>query len=66
MKVLCVDIEVDGMILLIVVIDFYFEYWYIVYIGKVLLGDFNMFVVKFYVLGDIVGNLGVMIVVVII
>ncbi|VBB83954.1 Putative Inorganic ion transporter [Podospora comata] len=60
-KASCVDIEADGTTSPIGATDSHSEHRHIVHIGKAPLGDLNMLAAKFHVLGDIAGNLGVMI-----
>nr|CDP30746.1 Putative Inorganic ion transporter [Podospora anserina S mat+] len=60
-KASCVDIEADGTTSPIAATDSHSEHRHIVHIGKAPLGDLNMLAAKFHVLGDIAGNLGVMI-----
>ncbi|KAK0666682.1 putative inorganic ion transporter [Cercophora samala] len=60
-KVSCVDIEADGTSSPIAATDSHSEHRHIIHIGKAPLGDLNMLAAKFHVLGDIAGNLGVMI-----
>ncbi|KAK4199688.1 putative inorganic ion transporter [Triangularia verruculosa] len=60
-KASCVDIETDGTTSPIATTDSHSEHRHIVHIGKPPLGDLNMLAAKFHVLGDIAGNLGVMV-----
>ncbi|KAK0745180.1 cation efflux protein [Apiosordaria backusii] len=60
-KASCVDIEADGTTSPVAATDSHSEHRHIVNISKPPLGDLNMLAAKFHVLGDIAGNLGVMV-----
>ncbi|KAK4179207.1 putative inorganic ion transporter [Triangularia setosa] len=60
-KASCIDIEADGTVSPIAATDSHSEHRHIVHIGKPPFGDLNMLAAKFHVLGDIAGNIGVMI-----